>query len=649
MHTITIVDRMTQLDDYIGVIGMFCRGQLIASVVTRRSLVSEEAVVAGAVAKLMLSDVVEGCNAWMVELCNGSLWCWSTPAIAHRSPASELPLTPPIQIGKGSLAHHLGTISCIGDSSMWMLGSSSTQSQFVVGAIPLSNHGCILKVGQEGVSHHRVIAGDAAELDHEVFSLGKASIAPPAFLPSLLNHLLSTPGDDNVTSKSLSRVKHHFLSRLQQSSSGHAAFVALRLLVLRSVELVAATKKKKKVASKQASDLFARVVDLVDDTYPPYPFASLLLSLARQVEPSCIDYFFPLPNASTPFHTIEDLYLECVKRGSLATPSAALPLLSTKRTSLEECKDIFYHCLVRLSSTFVELSDSPFDTTREERLLVRDLFRFANQLEQMDEAEFWSDSKLDVNTMPTAEEKRLGVAALAAPIKSPEKTQRSGFGIFTPLICSGRRSREERAVYEAASTFIGCGFEEFEYAGVDIPITEIVGPVSIMYVIGKLLVRLSLEEKHGWKKSAVIARLVLGDTAIDESGKGVLLWVQSMPLSSLAVAAHRLSRSADYLDRSDGDEMADVVNDFLVHGMLAANHEMTRADAAWLLELLVLSLSRLSPKDSVNQSLAPGLILMATIVGHVSGRMEDMFRDMPRKDSNPLMLCYEEAKRLANS
>jgi hypothetical protein len=33
------------------------------------------------------------------------------------------------------------------------------------------------------------------------------------------------------------------------------------------------------------------------------------------------------------------------------------------------------------------------------------------------------------------------------------------------------------------------------------------------------------------------------------------------------------------------DEMADLVTDYLVHGMIAANHEMTRADAAWLLEL----------------------------------------------------------------
>jgi phage terminase Nu1 subunit (DNA packaging protein) len=127
--------------------------------------------------------------------------------------------------------------------------------------------------------------------------------------------------------------------------------------------------------------------------------------------------------------------------------------------------------------------------------------------------------------------------------------------------------------------------------------------------------------------------------AIDESGMGAVSWIQRMSLSSLAVWAHRLSKSDMYLDLSDSDEMADLVTDYLVHGMIAANHEMTRADAAWLLELVVLSLSRLSPKDTVNHGLAPGSAL-AAIVGHVSGRMEDMMRDLKKKDSNPLLCCF---------
>ncbi len=100
--------------------------------------------------------------------------------------------------------------------------------------------------------------------------------------------------------------------------------------------------------------------------------------------------------------------------------------------------------------------------------------------------------------------------------------------------CYNNCRREGRTVYEAASIFIGSGVEDLEYAGVNIPITEVVGPVSvIMYVTGKLVVQLKSQRKHGWKKSAVTARLVLGDTAIDESGKVVLCWVHRTPLLSL--------------------------------------------------------------------------------------------------------------------
>jgi hypothetical protein len=124
-----------------------------------------------------------------------------------------------------------------------------------------------------------------------------------------------------------------------------------------------------------------------------------------------------------------------------------------------------------------------------------------------------------------------------------------------------------------------------------------------------------------------------------------VIWVQSISLRSLGATAHELSKSKEYLDLSDSDELADVVSDYLVQGMFAANHEMTRSDAAWLLELVILSLSRLSPREPVNLHLAPRLVLMATIVGHVSGRMEDMVRDVKKKDKNALMTCYEEAKR----
>jgi hypothetical protein len=71
---------------------------------------------------------------------------------------------------------------------------------------------------------------------------------------------------------------------------------------------------------------------------------------------------------------------------------------------------------------------------------------------------------------------------VATPVKTPETKRRSAFSFLTPIICSGRRRREERAVYEAASTFIGAGFEEFEYADVRDPDFRSAYPASQCHV-----------------------------------------------------------------------------------------------------------------------------------------------------------------------
>lgn len=82
--------------------------------------------------------------------------------------------------------------------------------------------------------------------------------------------------------------------------------------------------------------LFSRAIQLLADALSPNDFASFLLSLARQVEPSCMEHLFPLPHNSNSFETIQDLYIEVVRGGYLATPSASLPLLSTKLSALED-------------------------------------------------------------------------------------------------------------------------------------------------------------------------------------------------------------------------------------------------------------------------------------------------------------------------
>lgn len=81
--------------------------------------------------------------------------------------------------------------------------------------------------------------------------------------------------------------------------------------------------------------------------------------------------------------------------------------------------------------------------------------------------------------------------------------------------CYKNSRREGRTVYEAASTFIGSGVEDLEYAGVDIPITEVrywkAG--RAIEVSKKSMGGRNQPSPHGWYWETLLA--------IDESGKGV--------------------------------------------------------------------------------------------------------------------------------
>lgn len=250
-----------------------------------------------------------------------------------------------------------------------MLGSTNIRSHFAVGCMPSSHYGCIICVGQEGSHYHRTLVDDSSQvLEHEVFSFGRFSLTTPAFVPSLLNHLPFEPeGKSQSPEESSLLGTEYFAAFLRPDHRRDTALLALRLLVLRSIETVASLKKSKD-GHKFACGLLSRVIDLLNEILSPSIFSSLILSLARQIEPSFMDLLFPLPSRSTNCQ-IEDLYLEMVRIGSLAIPSASLPLLSSKRTALEECRDILYHSLLNLSCGGYT-TEAEFDTTKSDSMFV---------------------------------------------------------------------------------------------------------------------------------------------------------------------------------------------------------------------------------------------------------------------------------------
>lgn len=224
-------------------------------------------------------------------------------------------------------------------------------------------------------------------------------------------------------------MKKHALFRLCANPNKDAVATALRLILIRTVEILSKESKlaregepshtvsttdspsRRQKAFCLAMSLFAEVVDAVRCSVTPVQLASLLLGVGRQIEPHCFHCLFPLPpsieahrdetivtrtpNKVSPkyvvsklhsyeWRTVEDLYSAAVRNGSLSISSSALPLCSSKPSTHEKCNELLHHCLESLETNTASDSSILFDTSGEARLLLRDLFRFGVKLEDAD-------------------------------------------------------------------------------------------------------------------------------------------------------------------------------------------------------------------------------------------------------------------------
>lgn len=137
--------------------------------------------------------------------------------------------------------------------------------------------------------------------------------------------------------------------------------MALRLLILRAIELLSSVDKKHRnvesTDSKSnlmlAMSLFSEIVDVVRRCTTNLQFAAFFLEVGRQIEPSCLAHLFPLPQSRDipteegnytyrqsvllvdevdrfTARSVVDLFSLCIHEGSLAASASALPLLDSR-------------------------------------------------------------------------------------------------------------------------------------------------------------------------------------------------------------------------------------------------------------------------------------------------------------------------------
>lgn len=436
---------------------------------------------------------------------------------------------------------------------------------------------------------------------------------------------------------------------------GDTVVMAMRLLVLRSVEWISNEPK-----SDFALSIFATIIDLLREALPTVQIASLLLGIGRQVEPSCLKKLFPLPSSSlveTPdldlpdearqnidLLSVEDLYVASTQKGSMSIPMSSLPLLSSRFTSLQECGDLLYHCLSTIGMNFGENS---FDTCFRERAYIRDLFRFGAQLESLEETDFWGDDTIEIalpTLEPTAERKKHQsdiVETTSSVIKKPVPTSptpkqpqtRSYSSYFIPrsILCNGRKNREERAVYEAASSFILSGFEEGEYELVvkeeAVPsqrlfdrrtgITTMLAQSFVLACLGRT------DSTSSWRLGSAVALLTNNGNDIPAHSTSLAEWANLLKSN---VLASELCTEED--NRGDGVELAAVLTAIKLRSK-QCERALSHEGAARVLHFSILLLGRLQVDMQRNVSVAANLVLIAISAAKAGNQMSSLLEMVP--------------------
>lgn len=449
------------------------------------------------------------------------------------------------------------------------------------------------------------------------------------------------------------------LFRLQRSPNKDAVLMALRLLIIRSVEMLSNADRKHRKAQSDVTHsvllltmaLFSEVVDTVRRCTSNLQFASLFLEVGRQIEPSCLAHLFPLPlpgKKSEHVHekqaltkssvrSVLELFSLCIEAGSLAASASALPLLASRIQSRNYC-DLL---LARSIEAFVKNTDSgecTFDFTEEERRVIGDIFRFGMKLEdaakieaqlekQDSEAEASKHDEVQASfTTDTMDSNSSTPNQASRNLICMSSRQGSILNYVMPSVFNDEKAEEE-AISRAATSFIennsdfrsldflALGDDEERELGED----SVSGPDSILKSVGGLVGDTLLELLRSpktdcpWKTMFSLARLLIqGENQAASTSEVFVKAVDNAKIQ------HFDSLVPDCY--AGGDDMERLVR-FIVVDMAHSGHQLNVFEASLIVDLVLLLLQRLvdfPPEIHVN--ITAGLVAVALIAGHVSDR-----------------------------
>ena len=478
--------------------------------------------------------------------------------------------------------------------------------------------------------------------------------------------------------------------------------MALRLLILRSIEMLAsaAGKHAKENSDKTYSSvslttaLFSEIVDAVRLHTTDLQFASLFLEVGRQVEPSCLIHLFPLPAPRRPRSSSEklvdgqemtkdtarsvmELFSLCIEQGSLPASASALPLLGSRLQSRNYC-DLL---LARSIEALVRNTNSEefeFDVTQEERQIIGDIFRFGikledaaryeGQLQQHEPREKDEDVSDALYPFLDDPDEAQGDFSYDSTESTPERrsslicmsTRRSSLLSYIVPSMFTDKTEEEEAIKLAATSFIKDStdmpsldflaiddtfdFEEDDDAIENSPDGDM---KSVGGLVGDALLELcrSPRTDRPWKTMAILSSLLLRDKHQGSNSASAMVFTRAAATSQ---APDFESIIPDDLEGHD-DEGTERLTSFLAVEIERCRLELKDSEAALIVDLVLLLLQRLVDfplPSSKHSALTSGLVTVALIAGTVSNQTPDLMVDIGKETH--VYQCYENATRDTN-
>jgi hypothetical protein len=395
-------------------------------------------------------------------------------------------------------------------------------------------------------------------------------------------------------------------------------------------------------------------------------FASLFLGIGRQIEPSYLPHLFPLPydgrTSSKQWHecrSVEDLFLNAVRNGSISVPSSALPLFLSKNFSLKLCGKLLSHCLITFGANSDNTKSAAFDVSLEERRLLGGIFRFGVKMEDSGSMPHL-DGLDDKDPLRVFEEMNGGDSETHSSDFSSDAddetrglivaTRRNSSSIcqlFSPSAFFRKYSRpkEEEEIFEAASSFIMSGFDDithgFEFSQNGEPVTDRVdfdlstgdhhGQVTMAGIVASFLLPLTFapEKRLRWKRIFTLAQLLLGDNHVDRDSSAFAKIEELMKLSDalpLEVIIASLQAQVPSLRKqlSETDKEKWLVH--LIKSLLAeCESNISSSQAVAVLRLVLILLARHNIGNDV-KAIVPGLLLLGIVAAHCTGYSEELLQ-----------------------